>query len=105
MPGFVLTTTAVMTCPHGGKVTIVPAGARTVAGGPIATVAAVLTVAGCGFTTPCVTVKWANVSARVQVDGQAVLLQATPNGPGGGLCAPTPAPPIVAATQARVVGS
>jgi hypothetical protein len=105
MPGFVVTTATVMTCPHGGQVTIVPTQQRTVSGSPIATATAQMTVAGCGFSTPCATVKWVNLSPRVQVDGQAVLLQATPTGPGGGLCAPTPAPPIVVMVQPRVTGS
>ena len=105
MPGFVLTTAAVLTCPHGGKVTVLPSQTRVLADSAlIATATSQITVAGCTFTTPCVTVQWANASPRVLVSGQAVLLQAPPTGPGNGACAPTPAPPVVAVVQPRVTG-
>jgi hypothetical protein len=105
MPGFVLTTAAVLTCPHGGKVTVVPSQGRVLANNAlIATTTAQITVAGCTFTTPCAKVQWANASPRVLVSGQPMLLQAPPAGPGNGMCAPTPAPPIVGVVQPRVTG-
>lgn len=105
MPGFVLTTAAVLTCPHGGKVTVAPSQGRALAANAlIATTTSLITVAGCTFNAPCVTVQWTNASPRVLVSGQPMLLQAPPTGPGNGACAPTPAPPVVAVVQPRVTG-
>jgi hypothetical protein len=106
MPGFAFHTGAVMTCPHGGVATVLPQAPRVLVNGlPIASVSNQIVVAGCTFTAPCVKVQWANLASRVVVGGQPVLLQAPPAGPGNGLCAPTPAPPIVASMQVRVTGS
>jgi hypothetical protein len=95
MPGFLLNSTAPVTCFHGtGKVTVAPLQTRVaVMGDFVATTANVITVAGCLFQVPvpggtkpqpCVTVKWPNVSGRVKVMGMPVLLQASP-GPGNGV--------------------
>jgi hypothetical protein len=107
MPGFIFHTGAVMTCPHGtGVATVVPMAPRVLVNGlPAATLTNQIVVAGCAFIAPCVKVQWANVGTRVLVGGQPVLLQAPPAGPGNGLCAPTPAPPVVATMQVRVLGS
>ena len=105
MPGFVMTTAAVLTCPHGGKVTVLPSQLRALAAnGLIATATSQMVVAGCTFTAPCVKVQWANASPRVLVSGHPMLLQAPPTGPGNGACAPTPAPPVVVTVQPRVTG-
>ena len=95
MPGFFLHVGAVMTCTHFAPVTIPPTQPRVVVSGqPVATASALLTVTGCPFQIPtpagpvpqpCVTVQWANLSARVLIAGQPALLQATP-GTGAGVC-------------------
>jgi hypothetical protein len=119
MPGFIVHVNAAMTCPHiTGTVTVAP-GAPRVTLGPskmaVATKTSLLTVAGCLFQVPappgtkpqpCVTVTWANVSARVKANGVALLLQEPVTGPGNGTAKsiePIPAgPPIVNFVQGRV---
>lgn len=96
MPGYLVHEQATMTCPHGGTVSIVAGQPRTSAlAMKVMTSASLVTVAGCPFQVPiptgtkpqpCVTVKWANVSARVKVLGLPVAVQATPSGTGGGIC-------------------
>ncbi len=113
MPGFVLSAGAVVTCSHGGQVTVMPAQTRALAAGtPILTLADQLTVAGCPGVSPsppCSLVKWANVSGRVTASGQPVLVQAVPPAgpvPGGGAVVGSPPPvPLVAAIQLRVVAT
>lgn len=113
MPGFVLSTGAVLTCSHGGKVEFVPAQVRAlVAGTPIATVADKITVAGCpgvGVAPPCTLVSWVNFSGQVSASGQPVLLQALPPAgpvPGDGTVAGPPPPvPLVTAMQLRVTAT
>jgi len=121
MPGLLLHQNAVMTCPHQAPVTIVPAQTRVVASTQLVAVsAAQLTVAGCLFQVPaptpsgtkpqpCVKVLWANVSARVKIMGQPVLLQPTPTGSGAGACQSIEqipqGPPIVNQMQTRVLGT
>jgi len=59
-----LTTSAELTCPHGGVISVSPAQSQdTVEGEPILTVADIFTVVGCPFTiaatpSPCLTVTW-----------------------------------------------
>jgi hypothetical protein len=108
MPGFVFHSSAIMTCTHGsGVATVMPKPPRVLIDNrPVATVSSQFTIAGCAFTTPCTTLQWANVSARVVADGGFVLLQApAPAGSGNALGAPTPAPTIVQAMQMRVTAS
>lgn len=115
MPGFVMHAEAVVTCFHQAPAKLVPAARVLVSMLPVATVPA-LPVAGCLFQIPigtgtkpqpCVKIQWANISARVKVLGQPLLLQAPPGpGPGGGVCQsieqiPQGAP-IVNAMQVRV---
>lgn len=115
MPGLMLHTGATMQCTHAAPATIAPAQTRVlVSGQPVATVPAQIAVAGCPFQIPigtgtkpqpCVLVKWLNVSARVTIMGQPVLLQASP-GPGAGICQSAEqipqGPPVVGALQIRV---
>lgn len=112
MPGFLLHTGAVVNCPHTIPALIPPTQPRVlVSGQPVATMATMMTIAGCPFTVPgpkpqpCVTIKWLAPSARVKVMGQPVLVQAAP-GPGQGLCLSAEqipnGPPIVASMQPRV---
>ena len=115
MPGFVLHVGAQVSCLHQIPATIPPA-ARVFVSGMLVTTAPVLPVPpGCPFQIPvppgtkpqpCTTIKWANLSSRVLVMGQPLLLQAPPGpGVGGGGClsAAIPnGPPTVKAMQARV---
>lgn len=115
MPGFLLHVNAVMQCTHGGLATIAPSQPRVVVSGqPVATMASVISVAGCVFTVPgpkpqpCVLIKWAMPSTRFLVGGQPAALVPGP-GPGPAICQSAeqiPAgPPIVGAVQTRVLGS
>ena len=108
MPGPCLTTASVLTCPHGGMVSITSANVRAKAGGaPSATAADVFVVAGCPFTlpgptpSPCVRVQWILPAARLRVGGPPAL-----DASSVGLCiAATGAPqgPVtVQSTQSRV---
>ena len=110
MPGFLVDVSTIMTCPHGGKVTVLPAGPPTALlnGNAVVTSADQMTVMGCGSTPPCGKVQWANVG-QVSINGKAVLLQAPPipPGPGNGTClgsAPPP-PPVLVASQPFVSGT
>ena len=111
MPGFLFHANATATCPHGGQVTTVPKNTRVlVMGMPVVTVSDISLVAGCAFTLPngkpqpCVKVLWLVPATRVLIMGQpAVLMTSTaiaqsaeqiPQGP-----------PIIAATQTRVIGT
>jgi hypothetical protein len=64
MAGATLTASAVMQCPHGGVVQVVPSNTRARSGGsPILTTADTATVIGCAFVaglvpSPCVLVQW-----------------------------------------------
>jgi hypothetical protein len=118
MPGFILHTGAVMNCPHVAPVTIPPSQNRvTVSGQFVATESDQLTVEGCLFQIPtpggpvpqpCVPVQWANISTRVTVDTEFVLLQAPATGTGNGICFSATAipagPPNVTYLQQRVIG-
>ncbi len=95
MPGFLLHVGATMQCFHAAPASTAPTQTRVLAGGqPVATTANLITVSGCPFQIPvgagtkpqpCVTVKWAMVSTRVQVGGLPALLQPGP-GSGQGIC-------------------
>jgi hypothetical protein len=118
MPGFLLHVGATMQCPHAGPAAIAPSQPRVVVGGqPVATMASVISVAGCPFQIPvgagtkpqpCVLVKWLMPSTRFVVGGQPAALDPAP-GSGPGLCQSVeqiPAgPPIVGYVQSRVLGS
>lgn len=113
MPGFVLTAGTVLTCSHGGTVTITPTQARALASGsPIATVSDQFIVAGCPGVPPapavCTKVQWVGTASRVTASGQPVLVQSLPPGPvpGDGVVAGPPSPiPLVATMQLQVVAS
>jgi hypothetical protein len=94
MPGFVVDSTSMVSCLHQGVGALTPFPRVTVSGSPVATVPPtsprIPVLPGCIFTVgtkpqPCVVVLWANVSARVTVLGQGLVLQASP-GPGDGVC-------------------
>jgi len=72
-----------MMCPHGGQVQVVPAQSKVLLGGQPALLSAdTFTVLGCPFTVgtkfqPCVTVMWSGAATKVNVAGQAPLLQSS----------------------------
>ena len=111
MPGFLFHVGASAICPHGGQVTTISSNARVlVSGMPVATFADVSVVAGCAFTVPpgkpqpCVKVQWLVPAVRVLINGQPALLQTST-----GLCLSAEqipgGPPVIVATQTRVVGT
>jgi len=115
MPGFLMHVNAGMQCAHAGPAVIAPSQARVlVSGQPVATIASVMTVAGCVFSVPgpkpqpCVLIKWLMPAARVIVGGQPAAVLPAP-GPGPGLCQSAEqipqGPPIVSAVQTRVIGT
>lgn len=118
MPGFMLHVGAVMQCTHAASATTAPSQPRVlVSGQPVATLSSLIAVAGCPFQIPigtgtkpqpCVKVQWTQVSARVLVNGEPVLLQPGP-GTGLGICQSAEqlpqGPPIVGSFQARVLGA
>lgn len=77
-----LTVSATIMCPHGGKATIIPSNTRVTAGGvPVAVQTDVTMVAGCAFTvppgvpTPCIPVQWLVAATRVTIMGKPALTQ------------------------------
>jgi hypothetical protein len=86
MSGNLLHVNATVTCPHGGKASVLPAQQRVLAGGqPVSTVADMWTIVGCLFTVgnkpqPCVTIDWSAPSQRVRA-GAGALTQLS-----GGIC-------------------
>jgi len=114
MPGPILHTGAIATCPHGGSLQIMAASPRVVVGGMPA---AVLTdqgmVAGCVFQIPvgagtkpqpCVTTRWIAGATRVMASGVPVLINpcvalclSAEQIPGG--------PPIISGSQMRVIAT
>lgn len=115
MPGLLMHVNASCQCTHFAPALIAPTQPRVlVSGQPVATMAALITVTGCPFTTPvpkpqpCLTVKWLMPSARVLVMGQPAMLQPAP-GTGPGLCLSAEqipqGPPVVTAVQPRVLAT
>lgn len=99
---------ATVICPHGGQAQPGGSSARVTLGGqPAVTVAHMMTIAGCPFSTaagpqPCTQVQWTSPATRVRIEGSPALLSSS-----GGICigAAGPAgPPQVVASQARVSG-
>jgi hypothetical protein len=118
MPGFLMHVNAVMQCTHGAQATIAPSQPRVLVNGqPIATMASLMTVAGCPFQIPvgadtkpqpCVLIKWLMPSTRFLVGGQPAALLPAP-GAGPGICQSIEqipqGPPMVSVVQTRVIGS
>jgi hypothetical protein len=78
----IITTAAMLMCPHGGTVMLQTTNAQARAeGAPMCLVTDVHTVVGCPFTLPgpvpepCVTVRWQAGATQTQVGGTPVLLQ------------------------------
>jgi hypothetical protein len=108
MPGTILHVGATAMCPHGAPVNTVPGNPRVlVSGMPVATMADQYLIAGCPFagaTGPCVRVQWLVPAVRVLVGGVPPIL----NTSAGLSLAATQAPlgpPVVVATQPRVVAT
>ncbi|MGW2253952.1 hypothetical protein ACWCXH_27720 [Kitasatospora sp. NPDC001660] len=114
MPGLMLHSGALIMCAHPPGVANIPVPSQErvlVALQPVATVADTLLVAGCALSasggSPCTALTWLQVSTRVLVDGQPVLLQPGPPPSTGAAIAigsPPPNPPLVQAMQIRVWG-
>jgi hypothetical protein len=110
MPGFPLTVGSALACFHQAPATIAPTPRPvTILGQPVATPLEQIAVVGCPFSpgapSPCVTIKWTGISAKVTVQTQPLLLMPPPDtGPGPGVCI-GPAPQGVAVmrtNQAKV---
>jgi len=115
MPGNLLHVGAIVQCTHAATATIAPSQTRVLTpSGPVATLADLISVAGCPFQVPigtgtkpqpCVKVQWLMISGRCQANGQPLLL-ATP-GSGGGICQSVEqipqGPPIVGSVQLRAI--
>ncbi len=75
--GQLLTASAVLMCPHGGKVNVIPANARVMAAGDfVLRPSDVFTIAGCTLSsvgTPCVSVQWVVPGLRGRAAGDSVL--------------------------------
>jgi hypothetical protein len=107
----VLTSAAVLTCPHGGSVRALTSSPRVLAGGAgVLRTGDAFVVAGCAFTvgpaaSPCTSVTWTGAAARVLAEGQPVLTAASVglcSGPSG---APQGAVVVASPGQARVTAS
>jgi hypothetical protein len=109
MPGYVLNSDTIATCPHGGQVSFTPSQSRvSVDSAPALLVSDLATVAGCAFVigtvpSPCLTVQWipATAALRVAVHQTPVLLSTTV-----GLCLSTASAPqgpvVLSSYQQRV---
>ncbi|MCH4561117.1 MULTISPECIES: hypothetical protein [Mesorhizobium] len=111
MPGTVLHTGTIATCPHGGTLNIVAASPRvSVSGMRVAVLTDQGLVAGCVFTLPsgkpqpCVTTRWIAGAKRVLANGQPILIN-----PLAALCLSAEqvpgGPPIIATSQTRVIAT
>jgi hypothetical protein len=84
MVGLILDLGAVITCPHGGRVSPVTVNSRVLLNGmPALLVSDSFPIADCPFETPipdgdkpqpCTEVRWRSPAARVLVDGRPVLV-------------------------------
>jgi uncharacterized Zn-binding protein involved in type VI secretion len=109
MPGFLFHVGASATCPHAGQVSVVSSNSRVlVSGAPVATLGDQYSIAGCPFVVgnkpqPCIKVQWLAPATRVLVNGQPAILHTS-----AGLCLSAEqipqGPPLVTATQTRVIG-
>ncbi|ABK99428.1 hypothetical protein [Pelobacter propionicus] len=109
-----LTTAAVLTCPHGGTVSITSSNSGVTAdGAPLALAGDSFTISGCPFQipvgpgtkpSPCVTVKWLVTDLRATVNGQPTLSTASV-----GLCLSAEQVPqgsvVISSTQPKVSSS
>lgn len=109
MSGSLLDASAVIGCPHGGRVSAATTstGGVRVAGAAVVTAAhANVVVTGCphtvdGVPTPCVSVRWTADSTGVTVDGAPVLLDTSAAQCFTSAFVPQ-GPPVVQAAQRKV---
>lgn len=93
-------------CAHGGQALPTAPSPRVLASGmPIATVAALYSVACCTFAPPvgngpCVTAQWTVGATRVFSEGQPVACLS-----GVAVCAPTGTPLLPVSAQTRAIAS
>lgn len=111
MASYFLTTTSVISCPHGGTVTMSTSNTRVKAeGNPIVRASDTSTVAGCPYTQdgvtphPCVRVQWDVHAERHEAQGDDSL---TLDSVGNCLSADggTQGTAIISSTQSRGAGS
>jgi hypothetical protein len=105
MPGFLVVSTATVTCMHQGKATPGAPNPRVKAGGqPTVVQPPPWTIAGCALTgtnmPPCVTAQWAVAAARVFSNKQPLLLFDST-----GMTTPPALKLLIQQTQARVKGT
>jgi hypothetical protein len=82
MAGAALTTASRIQCPHGGQAVLLTTNTRSMARSLILLETDVHVVLGCPFTigpkySPCVRIEWSAGATRVNVNGVAVLTQAS----------------------------
>jgi hypothetical protein len=93
MPGLPLTAGSTLSCFHQAPAPLAPAQtAVTILGQPAITATVQITPTGClfnvsGVAQPCTMIRWPSVSAKVTVQGQALLLTPPPGtGVTPGIC-------------------
>lgn len=106
--GALLNAASVLTCPHGGSVTISTSNSRAKAGGAfIVRSSDTFSIAGCAFMLgssphPCVTVQWIVTTMKNQVSGSVLADDSV------GLCLAADQAPqgsvVVSSTQSQVKG-
>lgn len=103
MPGYIVQQGAVVTCPHGGKVTLVGLAVVNLIGGAATQALAPMPIAGCSLTPkPCTLLTVLTPSTRVFVGSSPVyLMEPAPNTVSDGT---TPGPALVIGAQTRVWG-
>ncbi|MEU1405967.1 hypothetical protein ABZ471_27040 [Streptomyces sp. NPDC005728] len=108
MSGSLLDASAVIGCPHGGRVApaTTPSGGLRIAGAAVATAAHTYVVTGCphtldGVPSPCVSVRWTAGATGVTVDGAPVLLDTCAAQCFSAALVPQ-GPPVVQAAQRKV---
>ena len=82
MPGHILTTASLITCTHGGMVSLTTSNVKAkIDGAPALLETDIHTVSGCPFTVPgpkpqpCVRVEWSAGAMTCKVDGTPVLIR------------------------------
>jgi len=105
---FLLTTSSVLMCPHGGTVTATSSNTRAKASNFLVRMSDTFTIAGCPLTFgptphPCVRVQWVKSTLRCQAGGDFLLNQDSV-----GLCLAADQAPqgtvLIQSTQMRVTG-
>jgi len=71
--GEAITSASVLTCPHGGAVSVSPSSGLVVDGAPAASVEDQAPISGCPQEDPCVTVQWARTGVLL-VDNVEIAL-------------------------------